>query len=144
MEILPLKVPPHLPTTSMKGKRGFHKLSFPAFAPTAMRRGNVLGGETFPVEKDHITKVYLCLLLRCASFFSSPQSPFLWFRPFRNQCTSFALRWAPNRGNISTPRKANENLYLYFVGMGRLNSLTTICKWPLFSLSLTLVVPTVH
>lgn len=143
MEILPLQVPPCLSTAPMKRKPGFlQKLSFPTFALTAMRRGDVLGGEMFPVGKDHITEVYLCLLLCCASFFFSLQSPFLWFRPYWNRCTSFALCWAPNRGNICTPKKPNEKLYLYFAGMGRLNSLPAICKWPVFSLSLTLVVPT--
>lgn len=104
VEMHPLQMPPCLSTTPMKGKPAFlQELSFPTFAPTAMRRGDVLGGEMFPVEKDHFTEVYLCLLLRCAPSFSSPQSPFLRFRPHGNQCTSFTLCWAPKRGNICTP-----------------------------------------
>lgn len=143
-KILPLHMPPRLPTTPMKEKPYFlQKPSLLTFAWTAMRTGDVLGGGMFPVEKDHITEVYLCLLLCCASSFSSQQTLFLCFRPYCKS-TCFTLCWGPNSRNTCNLIKSNKTLYFYFAGMGGINSLTTICKWHLFSLIPALPVLTVH
>jgi len=66
-----------------------------------------------PVEKDHITEVYLCLLLHHASSVSPPHIAF----PL-DQCTSLALRYAPSRGNICTHRKPNEKPLFIFCRLG--------------------------
>lgn len=72
----------------------------------------------FPAEKDHFTEVYLCLLLHHAAAFSSPQSPFLWVRPYRNQGTVFVLCWAPSKGNTCSSRKPKESFYFYLLSTG--------------------------